>query len=105
MKSLSSEQEIHGPGAVTPIKYAWSWVNTFGWYPVSMNNMIFLNVLRNKKSYIKISVSGFQRVRREWGRDREAITSSGLHFNSHLIHGKFPCLLKKKDKGWRNNKT
>lgn len=41
MKSLSSEQEIYGPGAVTPIKYAWSWVNTFGWYPVSMNNMIF----------------------------------------------------------------
>lgn len=43
----------------------------------------------------KRNVSGMGRER---GRDGEAITSSGLHFNSHLIHGKSPCLLKKKKK-------
>lgn len=53
------------------------------------------NRVGKREAISKLHGFSFQRKEKHfqlggWGGEGEAITSSGLHFNSHLIHGKSP---------------
>lgn len=58
--------------------------------------------LEREKQFLNDMVSVFRERERvsgwEVGRRRPVHTSSGLHFSLHFVHGKSPCLFKKKKK-------